>query len=81
MNKHTAQAYLIPDDALVDLASAMVMLRAMSQHYPRLDRMGQINIDIAVDAMQAILDLANAQHPVPRPAAQASVASRRATLA
>lgn len=56
--------YRIPDDALTDLANSVAMLRAMSQHYPRIDRMGQINIDLAADHMQAILDLANAQHPV-----------------
>ena len=58
------RTYAIPDDALTDLANSVAMLRTMSQHYPRLDAMGQINIDLAADHMQAILDLANQQHPV-----------------
>lgn len=58
------KAYHIPDDALTDLANSVALLRAMSQHYPRLDWLGQANIDLAADHMQAILDLADAQHPV-----------------
>ncbi len=56
--------YRIPDEALTDLANSVAMLRVMSQHYPRLDRMGQINIDLAADHMQAILDITLEQHPV-----------------
>lgn len=61
---NATHVYDIPDGVLTDLANSVAMLRAMSQHDPRIDRMGQINLDLAAEHMQAILDLANEQHPV-----------------
>jgi hypothetical protein len=58
------KSYAIPDDTITDLVNAMILLRTMRDHYPRLDQMGQINLDVAADAIQALTDLAQAQHPV-----------------
>lgn len=78
---NTTHVYDIPDVVLTDLVNSMVMLRTMSEHDPRLDRMGQINVDLAADAIQALIDLANEQHPVPPVEPQVRVIPREAVPA
>lgn len=51
----------IPDTLLTEVANNMLAMRYMSQHYPRLDRLGKANCDNAGDTLQAILELVDAQ--------------------
>ncbi len=62
--------YRIPDRILSDLVNAALTLRYMSEHYPRLDYMGRGNLDDAVTAINALVAIADQQHPVELPTSQ-----------